>query len=147
MNSREIDKNFEYIGEGISRVVYGIDDNYVIKLAKGFDGRYQSNVEKYIYTNVNNYFRDYLCPIVWFKPGMTVMMRALPLKNNIHHNRVNLSKVIKDRDCKNDLKLLSNTFGLLYGDIEARSSWGVLNGIPVLVDYGCTKKFYIKYLI
>lgn len=147
MSNREIKENFKYLGEGISRIVYAIDDNYVIKLSKGIEGKYQSNVEKHIYNNVNDYFKTYLCPIVWFKPGMMVMLRAKPLKNHIHHRKVDLSKIITDRDCKSDMKMMADTFGLLYADIKAKSSWGILEGRPVLVDYGCTRSFNIKYLI
>ncbi len=146
MSNKEIRNNFKYLGEGISRIVYGINDFYVIKLAKGIDGKYQNNVERYIYNNVNDYFRDYLCPIVWFRPGMLVMLRAEPLKNSPHYGNVNLSKIIRDRDCKRDIKLLADTFELLYEDLTARSSWGILYNRAVLVDYGCTEKFNMRYL-
>ena len=29
---------------------------------------------------------------------------------------------------------------MLFEDIESTSSWGLINSVPVLIDYGCTEE-------
>jgi hypothetical protein len=42
LKSTDFDSRFMFLGEGISRKVYALDKNYVIKVAKGNEGIYQN---------------------------------------------------------------------------------------------------------
>ncbi|SKA77578.1 hypothetical protein SAMN05443428_10240 [Caloramator quimbayensis] len=138
MELYEIQRSFPYLGEGISRAVFAVNNDYVVKVAKDLDGDYQCKVEYYVYTHTNKILKDYLCPIVWYKRGMIAMPRAIPLSYYIREPYIDISKVRSDRNSYEDLIRLSNKFNLLFEDIVSTSSWGILNNRMVLIDYGCT---------
>ncbi|NLZ47824.1 MAG: hypothetical protein GX895_03385 [Clostridiales bacterium] len=138
MSINEIHNNFQYLGEGISRIVYAIDDHWVVKVAKGMEGLYQNKVELYVYKHAGSRFRKYLCPIVWYKPDMIFMPRAIPLSKIYKGKKVNLKTIRPEANAYKDLLTFIEKFYMLFEDIEATSSWGLLNLAPVLIDYGCT---------
>lgn len=144
MNIFQINKNFEFLGEGLGRIVYGINEDYVIKIAKDEDGDYQCSVENYIYCNCHDSLKKYLCPVLWYKPNMIVMKRALPLTHLVKTKNIDIKK-IKSDDFYKDILILANQFDLLSEDVIATSSWGILDKKLVLIDYGCTTEFHKKY--
>lgn len=135
---KKIKKDFKYLGQGISRKVYAINDDYVIKVAKGHDGLYQNKVEYYIFTHASKNLKKYLCPIIWFKPRMLVMKRALPLSQITNSKTIDLKSIRAEENAFEELTELYENFLLLYEDIISTSSWGILNEEKVLIDYGCT---------
>lgn len=152
MSNDEKSYKFQYLGQGISRIVYGINDKFVIKVAKNLDGIYQSRVEKYVYKHTDSYLKEYLCPIVWFKPRMIVMLRAENLAYKISsydYKNTPIYDIINFPDKEKlfkDLHRFSKHYNLYYDDILSPSSWGFLNGRPVLIDYGCTDSLDKRYL-
>ena len=140
LNNKQIDKNFMYIGQGIARKVYAINDNYVLKLAKGLDGYYQNNVENHVYNNIEEDLLKYLCPIVAFSPRIIIMKRAIPLSKLSHSKKVNINSLRKDKNALSDLNYMVNKFYLYPDDIVSTGSWGKLGDKYVLVDYGCTSE-------
>lgn len=138
MSSKKIRSEFKFLGEGISRRVYAINDNFVVKVAKGNEGIYQNRVEYFVYTHAGNNFEIYLCPIVWYQPDRLIMRRAVPLSRHHKSKYVNLSKIRPERSAYSDLNKLASSFYLFYEDIISTSSWGILNSNAVLIDYGCT---------
>lgn len=148
MTKVEIEKNFEYIGEGAGRAVYAINKKYVLKLAKSKGGDKQCEMEYYIYNNAPKYLKRFLCPVVWYKDDMIIMKRATSLLKTGEYRHKNIFRLfglsVEDPFVKKVNKLV-DTFDLLYGDVKSISSWGLLNGQLVLVDYGCTYKIYKKY--
>lgn len=138
MSLAEIHHNFEYLGEGISRIAYGINDYWVVKVAKGMEGLYQNKVELYVYRHSGSRFRKYLCPIIWHRPDMIMMPRAIPLSKISRCTKVDLKSIRPEPEAYKDLLAFTNRFYMLPEDIEATSSWGLVNNIPVLIDYGCT---------
>lgn len=142
MSWYEINNRYKYLGEGISRRVYAIDEKYVVKIAKNNDGYFQNRVEKYIYDNAGKRYRKYLCPIVWNRKKMLVMRRALPLSLICNDNTVDISKLSADRDFVKEVNELALIFHILYEDIVATSSWGIIDKEPILIDYGCTNDIY-----
>lgn len=138
MSLIEIHNNFQYLGEGISRIAYGIDDYWVVKVAKGMEGLYQNKVELYVYTHAGPRFRKFLCPIVWHKPDMIFMPRAVPLSKLHKNSKVDLKTIRSEANAYNELLTFTKKFYMLFEDIESTSSWGLLNSVPVLIDYGCT---------
>jgi hypothetical protein len=140
LSDRQINHNYKYLGEGISRRVYSLNDDYVIKLAKGSEGHYQNKVEHYVFTHVDSNILRYLCPIVWFNPRMIIMKKAVPLSKIIRDRHINLATIRPEQNAADDLRSMAFNFFLYYKDILATSSWGELSGANVLIDYGCTSR-------
>lgn len=140
LNEEEIARRYKYLGEGISRKVYAIDGNYVIKLAKDSDGYHQNRVEQYVYTHVNEHLRKYLCPLILFKPKSIIMRRSKPLSEIIKDKYINIKTIRQEKTACRDLNHLAKKYYLYYSDIIDTSSWGKLEDENVLIDYGCTSE-------
>lgn len=141
LSAKQIAKNYKYLGEGISRKVYAIDKNYVVKVSKNRDGIYQNRIEHYVYTHVSKELKKYLCPIVCFNTEKIIMRRAIPLYKYHKSEWVDLNKVRPEESSQDDLNRLAKKFMLEYEDVLSTSSWGVYNNENVLIDYGCTSYF------
>lgn len=149
LSRKEIRNTYTFLGEGISRKVYAINDDYVLKVAKGYEGIYQNNVENYIYNNVDEHFKKYLCPILFFQPKRLIMKRAIPLSKKTKKKYLNLNSVRPEQNASIELKKFTKRFLLFYDDIECVSSWGEINGLNYLIDYGCTNTlgdFYYDFI-
>lgn len=138
LSDKEIANKYTFLGEGICRKVYSINENYVVKVAKLDDGSYQNRVENHVYTHVPKNLLKYLCPIVWFEPERIIMRRAIPLSSLIKDKYINLKTIRPEKESFADLNKLTNNFILLADDIMSTSSWGIYNNENVLIDYGCT---------
>lgn len=147
-DNKKLKKEYEFLGQGASRMVYGINDDYVIKVSKNRTGKYQCKTEYFIYNDVNSQDKKFFCPVVWYKPGMLVMMRANSFTKilGIKHGSIFEYTTIKRNSVffKN-IKKIAKYYDLLYPDIKTISSWGILNNKPVLIDYGCTNSLYDRY--
>ena len=138
LSNKEIAKIYEFLGEGMCRKVYSINEDYVVKVAKIHGGRYQNMIEQHVYTHASRNLIKYLCPIVWFEPDRIIMKRAIPLSSLIENNYIDLKTIRKEKESYADLTKLTRKFILDPEDIISTSSWGVLNNENVLIDYGCT---------
>ena len=139
LSNREIAKKYEFIGEGLGREVYCINNDYVVKVAKIKDGgRYQNNIENHVYTHASKNLLKYLCPIVWFEPDRIIMRRAIPLSSIIKDKNISLKTIRHEKESYTDLNKLTREFMLDPEDISSTSSWGIYNNKNVLLDYGCT---------
>lgn len=141
----DFDINFEFLGEGISRKVYALDDNYVLKVAKDEEGIYQNKVEHYVYTHINFKLKKYLASIACFKPNLLIMERAKPLSSTFNDEFINVFNFNKDDNFFKDLCYLADKYYLFYEDLISPSSWGIINDKNVLIDYGCTSYFGDMY--
>ena len=138
LSNKEIARKYTFLGEGISRKVYSINEDYVIKVAKVDDGSYQNRVENHVYTHATKNLLKYLCPIVWFEPDKIIMRRAIPLSSFIKEKYIDLKTIRPEKEAYDDLSKLTKNFILYSEDIISTSSWGILNNENVLIDYGCT---------
>lgn len=148
MSNTDIERTYEYLGEGAGRTVYAINKRYVIKLSKSEGGDKQCEMEKYIFNNAPRYLKKYLCPVVWYENDMVIMKRATSLvqtKEDSHKNIFRFLGISVEDPFYKKINKLIDIFDLLYGDVKSLSSWGLLDGQLVLIDYGCTYKLYKKY--
>lgn len=148
LSKKEISNKYQYLGEGGGRVIYSINNNYVIKLSKFYGGYRQCETEDYIYHNVQQHLKKYLCPVVWYKEDMLIMRKAIPLakkRKEKHKNAFKFLGVSKEDTLYINIQELIENFNLLYGDIESLSSWGILDNRIMLIDYGCTNEIFKKY--
>jgi len=140
LDEKEISERYKYLGEGISRKVFAIDENYVIKIAKNRDGYYQNRIEQFVYTHVNERQRKYLCPLILFTPKSIIMKRAEPLSEFIKDETIDIKTIRQEKGACRDLNYLAKKYFLYYSDIIDTSSWGKLKEKNVLIDYGCTSE-------
>jgi hypothetical protein len=71
---------------------------------------------------------------------MLVMKRAEPLAKTYKGKFLDLNSIRPEENAVHDLTFLTNKFLLEYEDIISTSSWGKLDNVNVLVDYGCTSR-------
>lgn len=139
---------YKFLGQGASRMAYQFDDNFVIKISKNRTGKYQSRTENYIFNNIDEKYKKYFCPIVWYRENMVVMRKALPFTEMLgvkHGNIFEFTNIKPDSEFFQTLKKIARHYDLLYPDVKTISSWGILDNKPVLIDYGCTNRLYDEY--
>lgn len=138
MKEEDFYNKFEFLGEGISRKVFALNEEYVLKLAKDKEGYYQNKIEQHVYSNAPTKLKKYLCPIICYKPSLMIMKRATPLTKTINEKFIYLKSIRNEPDFFKDLNYLADRFYLYYEDLICTSSWGILGNENVLIDYGCT---------
>ena len=138
---KKIAEKYNFLGEGIARRVYALDDDYVIKISKGIDGFYQNSVENYIYKNASDELRSILCPIEYFTTRYIIMKRATPMSFFTKAKYIDISNFKGYGHIQKYLDLLMEKFYLLEEDLYSPTSWGFLNNRLYLIDYGCTSNY------
>lgn len=130
---------YRYIGSGTGRSVFDLGNGYVIKVARNTAGIAQNLSECEISLNDHsNLFAKVVQVSNDFK--LIIMQKADKLSN--------ISYVWNYYNVKNKLELLSlpgirnaiRKYNLLFGDLDRASSWGLINGRPVIIDYGFTRE-------
>lgn len=130
-------RNLTFLGEGISRITFALNDLLVLKVAKSYDGLMQNFTENYVYKNSNDNLKKYLCPIIFCNNKYLIMLRASPYINIYNKKFINISDLRDEKEAESDIILLANTFDLFKDDLKKTSSWGILNNEYYLIDYGC----------
>jgi len=139
LSNKKLSKSFLYLGEGAARIVYALNNDLVIKVPKNKFGIFQNGIESYIFNHAEERFKKYLCPVIRFQPELLVAVRAIPIDD--YKEYLNCLRIF----CGNiafyeDILTISKTYYLAKDDIRATSSWGILNGEKVLIDYGCPSR-------
>lgn len=136
--------NYRYIGSGSARNVFDLENGYVVKIAKNQAGIAQNRTEYQISFYDNS---DLFARVIQVSDDFIflIMEKAKKINNfsyicryfNIRNNRelANLSK----------LQNIQKKYNLLWSDLFRSSSWGMLDGKPVIIDYGYTKAVSERY--
>lgn len=133
-----------YIGSGSSRRVYDLGNNYVVKVAKNMAGREQNKAEYHIseedstgiFAKVIDVSYDY---------KMLIMRKAKKIKDmRIVWDYFNVGDKYEFYD-SDYMQRLKTQYRLLLGDFEKTSSWGIIDGRPVIIDYGFTRHVERNY--
>lgn len=139
---KKLKKKFHFLGEGIARKVFELDDKFVIKVAKNEDGYHQNFVERYIYASCTPELKRYLCPIIYSDDRIIIMAKAQPYNKIIgKHDFVDPRKFRSEKNVVEDLKKLIAQYHLFEEDIFAARSWGLINNKFYLIDFGCTSDY------
>lgn len=138
LSIKDFNKKYKFLGEGISRKVYALNDTLVIKVAKGEDGYLQNFVEHYVYTKADDEFKKYLCPVVFYSKNILIMFKANPYINLFRKPLVDFSYLRDEKNVEDDIIYLGKKFKLFIEDLYSPSSWGYINDEYYLIDYGCT---------
>lgn len=139
-------KNGEYrlIGLGSCRRVFSMNNGYVVKMAKDIRGIEQNKTEYDIYSSSNSRLFAEI-PYISEDNRLLVMARAKRIRKMrtvySYYKVNNINSLLKVNNLHADLK--NNDLGT--GDLRRASSWGFINGTPVIIDYGLTHNLFRKY--
>jgi hypothetical protein len=160
------DQDWKFLGEGSSRTVFQINDELIIKIAHAPKGIAQNMVEMrpevqtecvnnavvadakgkwIIFRTTKKLSKDDFKKIVGF--GFEAFMNALfyAMNNESDKNKPKDYDEIKHNKLFLCLANLVFENQLLVGDIDKPSSWGLLDGKPVLRDAGLDKETFKKF--
>ena len=135
---------YRYIGSGSGRKVFDLENGYVIKVAKNMAGVAQNKVEYQISFNDNsNLFAEVIEVSRDFK---FLIMKKADRINNFSHvlkyfNVSNSREFVRLKE----MQTIKWKYDLLLVDLCRKSSWGIIDGIPVIIDYGFTRQVRRKY--
>ena len=130
---------YRYIGSGSGRQVFDMGNGYVIKMAKNQAGIAQNKSEYIISSNDHS---DLFAKVIQASKNfkLLIMQKAEKIYN--------ISYILKYFNVKNEMELfnlkelqnIASSYNLLLADLNRNSSWGIINGRPVIVDYGFTRE-------
>lgn len=135
---------YKYIGSGSSRQVFDLGSGYVIKVAKNEAGIAQNESECMIsYYDKSDLFAKVVQVSNDFR--FLVMEKADKIDS--------ITEVWKFFDVRSkselfnlkELRKILNNYNLLLSDLSRKSSWGMINGRPVIIDYGFTREVCERY--
>jgi hypothetical protein len=135
---------YKYIGSGSSRDVFDLGNGYVVKMAKNCAGIAQNKAEY----NISNYGdSDLFAKVIEVSNNFNFLI--MEKADNIY----NISQVVRHFNVRGKRELLhlkelqniKRNYNLLLGGLGRKSSWGMIDGRPVIIDYGFTREVYQRY--
>ncbi len=135
---------FKLMGRGSCRYVFNMNNGYVVKVARDIRGLEQNRNEYKIYSGRKS---DLLADIVYFSEDdrFLIMVKAIKLKNIRSVYRYYNVNGMKSLAIKSNLIEDINNNHISTGDLFRISSWGLIDGVPKLIDYGLTHSTFNKY--
>lgn len=137
-------KEYKLIGSGSSRLVYDLNNGYVLKVAKDIRGLNQNEAENKIYQSCKSTFFAEIIEVSENNVFL-VMPKAKKIKNiNTvlkYYKKRNIQALLLDTLLDEDIG--ANSIG--KGDLKRASNWGIIDGVPLIIDYGLTKSIFKKY--
>lgn len=135
---------YRYIGSGSSREVFDLGNGYVIKVAKNRAGVAQNKAEY----NISHYDNsDLFAKVVQISSDFyyLIMEKAEKIYN--------ISEVFKYFNVNgkrglyqlNEMQNIKINYNLVLADFNRKSNWGIINGRPVIIDYGFTREVSQRY--
>ena len=135
---------YRYIGSGSGRKVFDLENGYVIKIAKNKAGIAQNKSEYKISSkDHSNLFAKVIQASDDFR--LLIMQKADKI-NNISYvwkyfNATSEREFFNSKELQN----IKRSYNLLLDDFARKSSWGLINGRPVIIDYGFTREVKERY--
>lgn len=135
---------YRYIGSGSGRLVFDLGNGYVIKVAKNKAGVAQNRAE---YKISCNDYSDLFAKVVKVSRNFNLLIMEKADKINNIRYIYNYYNVRSKRELfnVNELQNIKNNYNLILGDFDRESSWGIINGRPVIIDYGFTRQVGNRY--
>lgn len=157
-------ENWDELGEGSSRIIFKMSDSLILKLAKNDAGIDQNKSEmsmrapclnnvlagdlegkwiisRFTETMSEDAFKDAVG--ISFKTFMAALY--FHWNNEKHEGKPNDYDDIKEHPLFKCLSGLVDSKDLQIGDCSKTSSWGMLDGKPLLRDFGLTKDVFIDH--
>ncbi|WP_285766977.1 hypothetical protein [Peribacillus sp. SI8-4] len=117
---------YEMIGHGYNRIVYDLNNGYVLKIALSEIGMMANANEAYIHTNCREEVRKYLCPVSEFASGWIIMKK---MDTNVRHAVIDYMKLIK-------LEMMFLKYGMIPIDLRIANVAFSEENEMVVIDYG-----------
>lgn len=137
-------EQYPKLGSGSGRKVYDLKNGNVWKAAKNVKGYAQNQVE-YIISEMDDseLFAKVSC--ISRDNRYLIMEKAEPIDDfSVVRSYFNVNS---DNELfqLNDLCYLPLKYNLLVSDLCRPANWGILNGRPVIIDYGFTRRIRRQY--
>lgn len=135
---------YRYIGSGSCRDVFDLGNGYVVKVAKNMAGIAQNECEYKISRSDDS---DLFAKVIRVSSDFNFLIMEKAKKINHmsdiweYFNVGSKKELIKSEEMQNIWK----NYNLLLGDFKRKSNWGMINGRPVIIDYGFTREVMARY--
>ena len=135
---------YRNIGSGSSRNVFDLDNGYVIKVAKNKAGIAQNESEYNISKRDNS---GLFAKVIEVSNNFEFLImekadRVYYISDVLEYFKVESKKQLVNLK---ELQEIKRKYNLLFGDLKKKSSWGMINGKPVIIDYGFTREVHDRY--
>ena len=135
---------YKYIGSGSGREVFDLGNGYVIKVAKNKAGIAQNESEYKISSyDDSNLFAKVIKISNDF--SLLIMQKANKINDILYVFSYFNVKSKKELMRLKELQNIRRTYNLLLDDLIRKSSWGIINERPVIIDYGFTREVAERY--
>ncbi len=132
------------LGSGSGRRVYDLQNGMALKIAKNIRGYAQNQIEAIIsemddsqlFAKVLFISKDNLYLVMEKAESVTDFSQVL------HYFKAVSNRELFQRD---DFSYIPRKYNLLLSDLCRPVNWGILNGRPVIIDYGFTGRIKRKY--
>ncbi|ACL76204.1 hypothetical protein [Ruminiclostridium cellulolyticum] len=135
---------YRRIGSGSCRNVYDLENGYVVKVAKDVRGILQNQIEHKSYlTHKSVFFAEVAAISENYRYLIMVKAKRITdIRIVLRYYKVkSFDELMKNPLLEEDLE--NHNIG--SGDLKRASSWGIVNDVPVLIDYGLNQSTYNKY--
>lgn len=135
---------YPVLGTGSGRIAYDLLDGTVLKVARNIKGYAQNQVE-YIISEMDE--SDLFAKVLFLSKDnyYLIMEKAEPVTDFAlvrSYFHVNTNRELFQL---NNLNYIPHKYNLLISDLCRPVNWGMLNGRPVIIDYGFTGRIRRKY--
>ena len=135
---------YRYIGSGSGRQVFDLGNGHVVKVAKNNAGIAQNKSEYKISANdYSNLFAKVIQSSNDFK--LLIMKKADKINNILYVLKYFNVRSKRELFNSKELQTIKRNYNLLLDDFMRESSWGMINGRPVIIDYGFTREVMERY--
>lgn len=135
---------YHFIDSGSGRKVFDLGNGFVVKIAKNRRGIAQNKVEYQIAsTDDSSIFAK--IPDVSEDFYMLIMEKAERINSISEVWRYYNVKSNQELFQLEELKNISRKYDLLFADLRRPINWGMIQGRPVIIDYGFTREIRRKY--
>jgi len=133
-----------YIGSGSGRKVFDLGNGYVIKVAKNAAGIAQNKSEYKISSNDDS---NLFAKVIKVSNDFSLLIMQKADKIYDFSYVWKYFNVTSEKEFFNSKQLqnIKRNYNLLLDDFARKSSWGIINGRPVIIDYGFTKEVAERY--
>ena len=136
--------HYRHIGSGSSRDVFDLDNGHVIKVAKSRAGIAQNESEYNISYHDNS---GLFAKVIEVSNNFKFLIMEKAGKVYYISDVLEYFKVRSKRQLLNliEIQEIKRNYNLLLGDFARTSSWGIIDGRPVIIDYGFTREVKERY--
>ncbi len=117
---------YKIIGHGFNRIVYDLNNGYILKVALSEVGLIGNANEAYLYNNCTEEVQKYLCPVKEFGTGWLIMKK---LATNIPQAIMEYPKLI-------ELQFIFLSYGIIPIDLRLANVAFSEDNEMVVIDYG-----------